>query len=167
LPSGRYKINRKLHLSDRLKSKVIAEPIGNLKKDQYIEKKEIDYIKDLFANNKFESVIEYNLTSPNKLIAKQSNKLDMIKVYFSNSERNKTIELIAPHDETDSRALTLADFISFISYACETKTNTLQYDDIEHLGNKRIKLINEQLMSKLNIGLAKVEKTIKDKLSSL
>jgi DNA-directed RNA polymerase subunit beta len=41
------------------------------------------------------------------------------------------------------------------------------YDDIEHLGNKRIKLINEQLINKLNIGLAKVEKTVKDKLSSL
>jgi DNA-directed RNA polymerase subunit beta len=43
----------------------------------------------------------------------------------------------------------------------------MNYDDIEHLGNKRIKLINEQLRNKLNICFAKVEKTIKDKLSSL
>jgi len=41
------------------------------------------------------------------------------------------------------------------------------YDDIDHLGNKRIKLINEQLRNKLVVGMAYAEKYIKDKLSSL
>jgi DNA-directed RNA polymerase subunit beta len=167
LPSGRYKLNRKLRLSERLNAKVISEAVGKLHEGQFIEKNELNYLRELFASDQEVNTQSFELTAPNAVIAKQPKKIDIIPVYFNNASRDEVIELIAPHDESESRTLNLIDFISIISFACETQTKTINYDDIEHLGNKRIKLINEQLRNKLNIGLAKVEKTIKDKLSSL
>ncbi|GMO15517.1 MAG: DNA-directed RNA polymerase subunit beta [Mycoplasmoidaceae bacterium] len=167
LTSGRYKLNRKLRLTERLNNKVLASDIGKLHAGQFIEKNELDILRDTFASNKNIGSVSFELTSPNKIIAKQDNKLDIVKIYFNNVKHDKIIELIAPAQESDSRTLNLSDFISIISFACETQINTVAYDDIEHLGNKRIKLINEQFRNKLNIGLAKVEKTVKDKLSSL
>ena len=68
---------------------------------------------------------------------------------------------------TKSLSLTLVDFVWAMSYTINLSYGIGQYDDVDHLGNKRLRLIGEQLKSKLQIGMARVEKHVKDKLASI
>ncbi|MFQ6617340.1 MAG: DNA-directed RNA polymerase subunit beta [Fidelibacterota bacterium] len=75
---------------------------------------------------------------------------------------NKRFNLNIPPDTT---VLTKHDLIAIINYLMELKKGNKQTDDIDHLGNRRIKTVGEQLSNQFNIGFSRMARTIKERMN--
>ncbi|MCG7201864.1 MAG: DNA-directed RNA polymerase subunit beta, partial [Candidatus Phytoplasma mali] len=62
--------------------------------------------------------------------------------------------------------ITLSDVIASINYYLNLYENVGTVDDIDHLGNRRLRLIGELLKNQFRIGLTRAEKNIKDMIST-
>ncbi|MBZ2279977.1 MAG: hypothetical protein N7Q72_06895, partial [Spiroplasma sp. Tabriz.8] len=62
--------------------------------------------------------------------------------------------------------ITLSDVIASINYYLNFYENVGTVDDIDHLGNRRLRLIGELLKNQFRIGLTRAEKNIKDMIST-
>jgi DNA-directed RNA polymerase subunit beta len=65
----------------------------------------------------------------------------------------------------DHRILDKDDFYSVISYLLKLRKNIGQVDDIDHLGNRRVRAVGELLENQFRIGLVRMERAIKEKMS--
>lgn len=61
--------------------------------------------------------------------------------------------------------LTIEDIVSIIKHLLKLHETKSSGDDIDHLGNRRVRTIGEQLTSQFNVGLARMARTIKERLS--
>ena len=69
-------------------------------------------------------------------------------------------------DELDRRrTLTLEDYCEIVEYLLKLPTNPLSLDDIDHLGNRRVRSVGELLENQIRIGLARMERASKEKMS--
>ena len=65
----------------------------------------------------------------------------------------------------DERTLSSGDFFEVISYLLKLKKNIGSVDDIDHLGNRRVRAVGELLENQFRIGLVRMERAIKEKMS--
>ena len=89
-------------------------------------------------------------------------RYDLTKV--GRMKMNHKLGLNIPDNVT---VLTYQDIIKTIQYLIGVKNGIGQIDDRDHLGNRRIRSIGELLANKLQDGLAKMQKTIKDKMTTV
>ncbi len=75
---------------------------------------------------------------------------------------NDKLKLEIPLETT---TLTNEDIVSIIKHLIKLHTNKQSGDDIDHLGNRRVRTVGEQLGSQFNVGLARMARTIKERLS--
>ncbi len=61
--------------------------------------------------------------------------------------------------------LTIEDIISIMRYIIKLKDGNEPVDDIDHLGNRRIRTVGEQLSQQFNIGMARMARTIKERMN--
>ena len=71
---------------------------------------------------------------------------------------NKKLTLDIPIETT---VLTREDIVAIIKYLLELRAGKRVPDDIDHLGNRRIKTVGEQLSAQMNLGLSRMARTIK------
>ncbi len=93
---------------------------------------------------------------------------DARKYDFSRVGRMKfNIKLFDKADETslDKRTLTEDDFINTIRYLLKLRRGVGAVDDIDHLGNRRVRAVGELLENQFRIGLVRMERAIKEKMS--
>jgi len=65
----------------------------------------------------------------------------------------------------DNRTLDTPDFVSAIKYLFKLRKNVGVVDDIDHLGNRRVRAVGELLENQFRIGLVRMERAIKEKMS--
>ncbi len=75
---------------------------------------------------------------------------------------NYKLGLEIPFDKT---VLTKEDIISIINYLVDLEVGKKTIDDIDHLGNRRVRSIGEQLAAQFNVGLARMSRTIRERMS--
>ncbi|NUQ82999.1 MAG: DNA-directed RNA polymerase subunit beta [Bacteroidetes bacterium] len=75
---------------------------------------------------------------------------------------NKKLGLNIPIDVT---VLTREDIILIIHYLIDLKNNNKSLDDIDHLGNRRVRTVGEQLAAQFSVGLARMARTIKERMN--
>lgn len=75
---------------------------------------------------------------------------------------NRKLNLKTPLEVT---TLTVEDIVEIIKHTIELHDNKLEGDDIDHLGNRRVRTVGEQLASQFNVGLARMSRTIRERLS--
>ncbi|MHB8336299.1 MAG: DNA-directed RNA polymerase subunit beta [Ignavibacteriaceae bacterium] len=75
---------------------------------------------------------------------------------------NDKLKLIIPETTT---VLTIEDIISIMKYIIKLRNGNETVDDIDHLGNRRIKTVGEQLAQQFNIGMARMARTIKERMN--
>jgi len=75
---------------------------------------------------------------------------------------NKKLSLEVPPDTT---ALTREDIIGIIQYLLDLRKGKRTPDDIDHLGNRRVRTVDEQLASQMSVGLARMARTIKERMN--
>jgi DNA-directed RNA polymerase subunit beta len=61
--------------------------------------------------------------------------------------------------------LTKEDIVAIINYLIELQQGKKEVDDIDHLGNRRVRTVGEQLASQFNIGLARMARTIRERMN--
>ncbi len=61
--------------------------------------------------------------------------------------------------------LTKEDIIEIIAYLMRLKENLEAFDDIDHLGNRRVRTVGEQLQQQFNVGIARMARTIKERMN--
>jgi DNA-directed RNA polymerase subunit beta len=71
----------------------------------------------------------------------------------------------AEHTSLDKRVLDQADFIDTIKYLLKLRRGIGAVDDIDHLGNRRVRAVGELLENQFRIGLVRMERAIKEKMS--
>ena len=93
---------------------------------------------------------------------------DPRKYDFSRVGRLKfNIKLYESQDATnlDKRTLTPEDFYGTIRYLLKLRRNIGLVDDIDHLGNRRVRAVGELMENQFRIGLVRMERAIKEKMS--
>lgn len=75
---------------------------------------------------------------------------------------NQKLELEIPETTT---VLTVEDIIAIMKYIIDLKNGEVAVDDIDHLGNRRIRTVGEQLGQQFNVGMARMARTIKERMN--
>ncbi len=75
---------------------------------------------------------------------------------------NKKLNLDIP---IDVKTLTKEDIISIIKYLIQLINSKADVDDIDHLSNRRVRTVGEQLMGQFGVGLARMARTIREKMN--
>jgi len=75
---------------------------------------------------------------------------------------NRKLKLDVPEDIT---VLTNDDFVAIIKYLLSLRAGNIVTDDIDHLGNRRVRTIGEQLSTQMSVGLSRMARTIKERLN--
>ncbi|MBU0996836.1 MAG: DNA-directed RNA polymerase subunit beta [Firmicutes bacterium] len=78
----------------------------------------------------------------------------------------KNVRLIGNNSYETRLHITTSDIIASVSYYLNLFDRIGSLDDIDHLGNRRLRLIGELLKNQFRIGLAKMEKNVKDRMST-
>jgi DNA-directed RNA polymerase subunit beta len=68
-------------------------------------------------------------------------------------------------DDEESRVLTKSDIIKIIKYLIELINSKAEVDDIDHLSNRRVRTVGEQLYSQFGVGLARMARTIRERMN--
>ncbi len=191
-PVGRYKYNKKMALSDRITGHVLAEdaisPLtgelvaeaGTVIDDAVAQKLEHAAVNEVilqldsgykikvFSNNTIEPeyVLGFDLKDcgvPEK--ARTAVLLDIAEKCGGDVEAIKEMakERIA---ELCPKHITKEDIFASINYLLNLTHGVGHVDDIDHLGNRRIRSVGEQLQNQLRIGFARMDKIVKERMTT-
>lgn len=94
-------------------------------------------------------------------------EIEVLEVYTkTKTDEIIQVKLIGNNSYEDRVHIVPSDIISSISYYLNLFTGIGKLDDIDHLGNRRLRLIGELLKNQFRIGLTKMEKNVKDRMST-
>ncbi|OLN23114.1 DNA-directed RNA polymerase subunit beta [Domibacillus antri] len=165
---GRYKMNKKLHTKNRLFGQRLAETLADPETGEIIaeagtvlDRRTLDKIIPYLENGaSFKSyrqsggVIEDEMT------------VQSIKVYAPNSEEEQVINIIGNgFPEMNVKNITPADIIASIGYFFNLLYGVGDTDDIDHLGNRRLRSVGELLQNQFRIGLSRMERVVRERMS--
>ncbi len=161
---GRYKFNRKLNVLDRLLNTKIAQDIKInkeviVKKGTVITKEILENIRPYFNDGYGVKEVKINEELDTY------NKIQEVLVY-SNDESEKIIKVIGNDQTIDSRRLTISDVYASLSYYMSLLYGVGHFDEIDHLGNRRVRQVGELIQQQFRIGIARMERQIRDKMST-
>ena len=161
---GRYKFNKKLNVVDRLFGNVLAENIivdGEVvvPENTVIDHKVLDTLRPILKNGYGvkEVLINEELDS--------YNKVQIVKVY-SKLNPEKVINVIGNDQTIDVRHLTISDIYATVSYYLNLLEGVGNYDEIDHLSNRRVRQVGELLQNQFKIGISRIERVIRDRMST-
>lgn len=166
---GRYKINKKLHIKNRLFGQRIAETLIDpetgeiiVEKGTMLDRRTLDRILP-----HIEGGIGFKTFHPSGGVVEEETLLQPIKVFAPNdAEGEKVINIIGNAYVTDQvKNITPADIISSISYFFNLLHGVGITDDIDHLGNRRLRSVGELLQNQFRIGLSRMERVVRERMS--
>lgn len=165
---GRYKINKKLHIKNRLFNQRLAETLidtttGEIiaEAGQMVDRRLLDEILPYLENG----VGFKNYHVAGGVLDVDDVPLQTIDV-FSPIEDGKVVKVIANRNIDKSvKHITPADIISSISYFINLLHGIGSTDDIDHLGNRRLRSVGELLQNQFRIGLSRMERVVRERMS--
>ena len=165
---GRYKMNKKLHIKNRLFNQTIAETLVDPETGEILveEGTMIDRrVLDRLIPN-LESGIGFKTLSQVGGVLEDDIVIQAVKIYAPNDENQKEITVISnAYVEEEIKNITPADIISSISYFFNLLYNVGNTDDIDHLGNRRLRSVGELLQNQFRIGLSRMERVVRERMS--
>ncbi|MGM7637243.1 DNA-directed RNA polymerase subunit beta [Bacillus sp. Hm123] len=165
---GRYKINKKLHTKNRLFGQRLAETLADPETGEIIA--EAGTLLDRRALDKIipnlESGAGFKTFRQSGGVVEEDIIVQSIKIYAPNSEEEKVINVIGNgFPEFDVKHITPADIISSIGYFFNLLYGVGNTDDIDHLGNRRLRSVGELLQNQFRIGLSRMERVVRERMS--
>jgi DNA-directed RNA polymerase subunit beta len=141
---GRYKINKKLRLIERLVGRVSVDNIvhpetGELlvERGQKITRRQAEQVHEAGINDVLIS-------------ARDGSQIRL----FSNQQPAENVTVITP-----------ADILATINYMVALSWDIGTVDDIDHLGNRRLKSVGELLQNQFRIGLSRMERVVRERMT--
>ena len=161
---GRYKFNKKLNVVDRLINTIIAEDIKDGKevivaKGTLVTKEVLETLRPIFKNghNLIETTINEELDD--------YNKIQVVKV-FDKEDKERIINLIGIDTSVDVKRLTIPDVYASVSYYLNLLDNIGDIDEIDHLGNRRVRQVGELIQNQFRTGMARMERVIRERMTT-
>ena len=185
---GRYKFNKKLNLASRIAGQVAFNDIMNnetgeilVEKDSVISKevaKEIQNsginIVDVKVNDKKVRIIgngtvdihSYVDTEKLGIKIKELVNYEVLKNILDNTEEKDLKKVIEEREEElVPKHIVTEDMISSINYLLNLQYDLGKVDDIDHLGNRRIRCVGELLQNQFRIGLTRLERVVRERMT--
>jgi DNA-directed RNA polymerase subunit beta len=159
---GRYKFNKKLRLRNRIVGKISAEEIsdqaGNviLKSGEKISRQKAELLESLKINQ-IKILVPEDRT---ELKSRDETRTRVIKV-ISNGYSDGEWPDVFPSD----KHVTPDDIIAAVNYLVNLQYGIGEIDDIDHLGNRRLRSVGELLQNQFRIGLARMERVVKERMT--
>jgi DNA-directed RNA polymerase subunit beta len=192
-PVGRYKYDKKLALTPRIKNRRLAKDVispitGELlceagqvitpKMADTIEQNAVNEVYILLDNGDTVKVFSNNTVDPYYILgfdlkdcgvsekARTPVLLEILEASGGDREKIRALarERIA---ELCPKHITKDDIFASIGYLLNLAHEIGHVDDIDHLGNRRIRSVGEQLQNQMRIGFARMEKIIRERMTTL
>ena len=190
---GRYKYNKKLGLFNRLVGNAVAEDVidpntGEIlaEKDQTVDKElarqienagvEFVMVKSPADDGKVTKVIGNQFVDIDSYIDFDISDIKMPKqVYYpvlmdilrENEDQESVKEAIRYRkNELSPKHILVADVIASVSYLLNLNYGIGNIDDIDHLGNRRLRTVGELRQNQIRLGLSRMERTIKERMTT-
>ncbi len=186
---GRYKFNKKLDLATRITGQVAYDDIVNpetgevlVEKDTRISEEVAQEIKDSGINivdvkvdDQKVRVIGNGVVNIHKILP----NVDLSDLHFKEGVNYNVLKSIMEttpeeklHDVLKERyhelvplTITTEDMIASISYLLNLDYGIGEIDDIDHLGNRRIRCVGELLQNQFRIGLTRLERVVRERMT--
>ena len=146
---GRYKLNKKLGWRNRLMGVVLAEPIVDEETGEII-----------VAEGTKISDAELDQIEASGIYHEQG--LRSVKISFRDQELNLMFTTGIPEK---THTVTVEDVYASFNYLLNMMDGKGAGDDIDHLGNRRVRCVGELLQNQFRIGLARMERVVKERMT--
>mgnify|MGYP005792077397 FL=1 len=162
---GRYKFNKKLNIMDRLLGCTLAEDIKDennnvvVAKGTLVTKEVREQLKPLFENGSHLKKTIINEELDNYY------KIEEVLVYDKENPE-KVIKIIGNDPSTDVRRLTIPDVYASVSYYLNLHDNIGNTDEIDNLGNRRVRQVGELIQNVFRTGMARMERVIRERMTT-
>ena len=179
--AGRFKFKKKLSLLDRIAGRILAEDVkdidGNVvcTKGTVVTNEVVDKLRPVFEAGAH--TVEMK-TNPR---LESNGVLQVLNVYVDGS-RTKVMKVIGTDLSLNCKYVTISDMIAAYSYmlnlvdifnsydlAPEDRVSHMAriglLDDIDHLGNRRVRSVGELIQNQFRIGLSRMERVVKERMS--
>ncbi|CCF23777.1 DNA-directed RNA polymerase subunit beta [Leuconostoc citreum LBAE C10] len=166
---GRYKINKKLSLKTRLLNQTLAETLADPDSGEVIAEKGILVDKTVMSKlSPFLDREDFKTTTytpSGDAVLEEPVTLQKIKIE-SPENPEKTLLLIGNgHIDENDRTVRPADILAGMNYFLNLQEGIGNVDDIDHLGNRRIRSVGELLQNQFRIGLTRMERVVRERMS--
>ena len=183
---GRYKFNKKLNLATRITNQVAFDNILNsetgeiiVEKDSVISKEQAEEIQNLGINivdikveDKKVRVIGNGTVDIHKFVdikdleIKELVNYEVLKNILETTAKKDLKKVIEErYDELVPKNIITEDIISSINYLINLQHGLGKIDDIDHLGNRRIRCVGELLQNQFRIGLTRLERVVRERMT--
>ena len=162
---GRYKFNRKLNVIDRLLNQTLAEDICDkdgvvvFEAGTQITKANLDQLKEVLSQGFGLQEVTVNDELDTY------NKVQIIKIADPTDKKKKLI-VIGNDQNIDVKRLTISDVYASVSYYLNLLHGVGNFDEIDHLGNRRIRQVGELLQNQFRIGVSRMERVIRERMTT-
>ena len=150
---GRYKLTKKLGWRRRILGKVLAEPVVDVETGEIVFPKGEPITPEMV--DAVDEEREASLFGAGEIIAFQ--------VQHGDGEVHRM--LCAPTRDYQFRTITREDIMSAISYLLGLMDGFGSTDDIDHLGNRRVRAVGELLQNQFRIGLSRMERVVRERMT--
>ncbi len=166
---GRYKINKKLSLKTRLLNQTLAETLADpdsgeviAEKGTLVDKTVMSKLSPFLDREDFKTT---TYTPSGDAVLEEPVTLQKIKIE-SPENPEKTLLLIGNgHIDENDRTVRPADILAGMNYFLNLQEGIGNVDDIDHLGNRRIRSVGELLQNQFRIGLTRMERVVRERMS--
>ncbi len=185
---GRYKFNKKLALTSRIVGKIAADTVIDPTTGEIIasEGDELTYdtVKrmedvgvnslDVLVEGVRVRILSNDMVSINEYVDIDVSDLHLTKVrrkvledILDNLEEGEDLyeKLSQRADELSPKHITVDDMMASINYMINLANGVGSIDDIDHLGNRRIRSVGELLQNQFRIGLARMERVVRERMT--
>ncbi|AKP65268.1 DNA-directed RNA polymerase subunit beta [Levilactobacillus koreensis] len=168
-PVGRYKTNKKLSLKTRLLGLTLAETLADPDTGEVIAQKgtvvDKDVMKTLAPFLDQEDFKMVTFQPSDEAVVTEPLKLQIIKVQSPDDPEQEVPVIGNGNIDIKLKHIRPADIIASMNYFFNLQLGIGNTDDIDHLGNRRIRSVGELLQNQFRIGLSRMERVVRERMS--
>ena len=164
--AGRYKYAKKLGVYNRLGGRVLAEDLIDADGEVRFDKGTL-LTKDMVEALRVEKFFEkgaHEVKVPINTDLNNRNIVNVVKVY-PNAKKETIAHIVGTDINLKDEVVTIPDILATFSYFLNLMDGFGDTDDIDHLANRRIHSVGELIQNRFRLGLSKMAKSIREKMS--
>ncbi len=165
--AGRFKFASKLGIYERLPGLTLAENLVSENGEVVHTKNTLmtrEIVEELQKQRFFENGAHTIRLQINEELNTYFDKVNVVRVY-TNEDKNRTINVVGTDLNVKEKIVTIPDIVATFSYFMNIQEGVGNLDEIDHLGNRRVRCVGELVQNQFRVGLSRIAKSIKDSTS--